>query len=303
MKLNFRSIDLNLLPVFAAVVEEGQLSRAADRLGMSQPAVSAALQRLRLTVDDALFVRSRSGLSPTPRARALYEELSPGLQKLADALQPGQGFDPARSERLFRLCAADYFECVILGRLIKQMRQHSTRLSIEVVPQQEGWQRQLLGAETDIALDTQMPEDERLLSTVVSSEQLVVVARKGHPHIKGQLDLEDFLQAEHVVLPPRERRILPLDQILGRPGWRRRIAAHVGQYSNLLTVASQTDLIATVPRRLAEAQATTLKLQLLDFPVPTPAVPIYLIWPKALDNDPAHRWFRELLHQVFAELA
>lgn len=302
MKLNLRSIDLNLLPVFTAVVEEGQLSRAAERLGMSQPAVSAALQRLRLSVDDALFVRSRSGLTPTPRAQALYQQVNSGLQTLIEALDPGQAFNPARSERVLRLIAVDYFETLVLGSLIREMRRHSQTLGMEVLPQQEGWQRQLLNAEVDMALDSQLPEDERITGEKVSEEQLVVVARRGHPLIKGKLDLEDFLQAEHVVLPLRERRILPLDEILGRPGWRRRIGAHVSQYGNLLAVASQTDMIATVPKRLALMQEKSLKLQVLDFPVRTPAVPIYLMWPKALDKDPAHRWFRGLLQETFRNL-
>lgn len=302
MKLNLRSIDLNLLPVFVAVVEEGQLSRAALRLGMSQPAVSAALQRLRLSVDDALFIRTRSGLVPTPRAQVLYQQVNNGLQTLIEALDPGQGFNPAHSERVLRLIAVDYFETLMLGSLIREMRQHSPTLGIEVLPQQEGWLRQLLNAEVDMALDSQLPEDERITGEKISEEQLVVVARRGHPGIKGKLSLEDFLQAEHVVLPLRERRILPLDEILGRPGWRRKVGAHVGHYGNLLSVASQTDLIATVPERLALVQAKALKLQVLDFPVPTPAVPIYLMWPKALDKDPAHRWFRERIRHIFQVL-
>lgn len=302
MKLNLRSIDLNLLPVFVAVVEEGQLSRAALRLGMSQPAVSAALQRLRLSVDDALFTRSRNGLSPTPRAQALYQQVNNGLQSLIEALDPGQAFNPAHSERVLRLIAVDYFETLVLGSLIRELRRHSPSLGIEVLPQQQGWQRQLLNAEVDMALDSQLPEDERITGEKISEEKLVVVARRGHPLIKGSLTLEDFLQAEHVVLPLRERRILPLDEILRRPGWRRRIGAHVGHYGNLLAVASQTDLIATVPARLALMQAKALKLQVLDFPVPAPAVPIYLMWPKALDKDPAHRWFRAQLQKTFRDL-
>lgn len=302
MKLNLRGIDLNLLPVFCAVVEAGQLSRAADRLGMSQPAVSAALQRLRLTVDDALFIRSRHGLSPTPRAQALYREFQQGLNILQAALDPAQGFEPARSERHFRLFALDYFETVLLGRLLVQLRQHSQSLGVEVLPPTEGWQQRLLNADADFALDSELIEDRRISGQVVASEKLVVVARRRHPQLRGQLSLDDYLQAEHVVLPPRERRILPLDQILGRPGWRRRIGAHVSQFSNMLRVASETDLIATVPLRMARAQADSLKLQLLDFPVAVPAIPIYLMWPKALERDAAHRWFCAQLQKSFQQL-
>lgn len=299
MKLNLRGIDLNLLPVFTAVVEEGNLSRAASRLGMSQPAISAALQRLRLTVRDDLFVRSRQGLLPTPHAQLLYQQVSGGLQQLVEALDPEQRFDPAQSSRVFRLVAVDYFEAVMLGGLINRLRAQSTSLGLQVVPQQEGWLRQLLAADVDMALDIQRPDDDRIVGDKVGEERMVVVARQGHPAIRGALALEDFLQSEHVVLPYRERQTLPLDVILGRPGWRRRVGAQVGQYGSLLAVASQTDLIATVPRHLAAAYAGRLQLQVLDFPVPVAGVPLHLLWPRVLDRDPAHRWFRGLVRESF----
>ncbi|WP_166267974.1 LysR substrate-binding domain-containing protein [Marinobacter caseinilyticus] len=295
MKLNLRSVDLNLLPVFVAVVDEGQLSRAAVRLGMSQPAVSAALQRLRLTVGDPLFTRSRAGLSPTPRAQALYQSVSAGLHTLADALDPGQHFHPATAARTFRLLAVDYFETLALGPLMAALRSQSATIGIHILAQQAGWVRTLLNAEADFALDTQVPEDDRLQAKVVGEESLAVVVRQSHPVISDSLSLEEFLAAEHVVLPLNERRTLPLDQILGRPGWHRKVGAQVVQYSNLLSVASASDLIATVPLRLAQHLAPGLKLQVLPFPVPTPKVPIYLIWPKALEQDRAHLWFREFL--------
>ena len=303
MKLNLRAIDLNLLPVFLAVVEEGQLSRAALRLGMSQPAVSAALQRLRLTVDDPLFTRSRSGLSPTPRARELYQQVSDGLQLLAQALDPSQRFDPATSQRTFRVLAPDYFETLVLGPLMTRLRQSSPGICVQVLPQQDGWSRQLVDGEVDFAIDNLLPADERLEAQPAMEETLAVVARQDHPSIHGSLSLEDFLAAEHVVLPLRERQILTLDQILGKPGWRRRIGAQVVQYGNLLSVAGTSDLIATVPLRMARMLAPTFGLQVLPFPVPVPAVTVYLIWPRALERDAAHGWFRTLLLQHLAALA
>ena len=302
MKLNLRSVDLNLLPVFVAVVEEGQLSRAAARLGMSQPAVSAALQRLRLTVGDVLFTRTRAGLSPTPRAQALYKQVIAGLGMLSEALDPGRQFDPASSDRTFRIIAVDYFESLMLGPLVAEMRQQSEQISVQVVSQADGWERQLISAEADFALDSELAEDDRLNAEVVSEETLAVVVRRDHPTIQGSISLEEFLQAEHVVLPLRDRRVLPLDQILGRPGWRRKIGAQVVQYGNLLSVAGASDLIATVPLRLAQRMAETYQLQVLPFPVPVKSVPIYLIWPVALENDQAHRWFRGLLKTFFSGL-
>lgn len=295
MKLNLRSVDLNLLPVFAAVVEDGQLSRAAERLGMSQPAVSAALQRLRLTVGDPLFTRSRTGLSPTPRAQALYQQVSGSLRGIAEALDPGSRFDPATARRTFRLVAVDYFETLMFGSLVADLRSEGAGLVLQMQGQQGDWQRRLLQAEVDIAFDHRLPEDNRLAGRVVGEERLAVVARVDHPRIHGSLALEDFLAEEHVVLPEKERRTLPLDQILGRPGWQRRIGAHVMQFGSLLAVAGATDLIATVPLRLAHALAHEFGLQILPFPVEVAPVSIYMIWPAALGKDQAHAWFRDFL--------
>lgn len=302
MKLNLRAVDLNLLPVFVAVVEEGQLSRAAQRLGMSQPAVSAALQRLRLTVDDPLFIRSRSGLTPTPRAQALFQQVSTHLLKISQALDPSQCFDPATSDRTFRLIAPDYFEFLALGPLVARLRQFSPNIGVQMQLQQDEWQRRLLDGESDFALDNQLPGDDRLNAIPVLEESLAVVVRCQHPTIQGNLTLKGFLSAEHVVLPSRERQVLPLDQILGQPGWRRRVGAQVLHYGNLFSVAASSDLIATVPKRMAQQVAPSLGLQILPFPVSVPPVLIYLMWPKALEQDPAHAWFRRQLESILGSL-
>ncbi len=299
MKLNLRSVDLNLLPVFAAVVEEGQLSRAADRLGMSQPAVSAALQRLRLTVGDPLFTRGRGGLTATPRGQALYRQVNGGLNTIAEALDPASRFDPATGQRTFRVVAVDYFETLMAGALVAGLRSQGPGLVLQMQPQDTDWQRRMLQAEVDIAFDHRLPEDERLRGSPVGEEPLAVVARMEHPRIQDRLSLAGFLAEEHVVLPEKERRVLPLDQVLGRPGWQRRIGAHVMQFGSLLAVAGATDLIATVPLRLAQARAHEFGLRILPFPADVAPVTVYMLWPRVLEKDQAHLWFREFLERRF----
>ena len=129
---------------------------------------------------------------------------------------------------------------------------------------------------------------------VLLEEELVVVARNGHPTLKRQCSKAQFLQAEHVVLPDRNRR-LPLDQILNAPGWQRRTGARVTQFASMLAAAAGSDMIATAPKRLASHYADAMKLQVMPFPVPVPPVPIYLLWSAAQDQDPAHQWLREQL--------
>ena len=302
MNLNLRSVDLNLLPVFLAVMEEGQLSRAAERLGMSQPAVSSALKRLRLTVGYELFSRSRTGLCPTPEARRLYESVADGLEHLTTALDPNEPFDPAASDRQFRVVAHDYFDAMALGPLITTMRQFGEGMSIRVLSSSTEWTRTLVNMEADLALDSVRTEDPRLNSEIIATEQPVVVARFSHPRIQGSLGPELYREAEHVVLPEREHRVLPLEKFLGHPIWARRIGARVTQLTSLLVVASTSDLIATVPLRMAQRLAPMMGLQILPFPMDVAEIPVYAIWPRVLDQDQAHQWFREQLRQQLTSL-
>ena len=294
MKLNLRSIDLNLLPVFDAIMEAGQLSRAAESLGMSQPAISAALQRLRHTFADDLFVRTRQGMEPTPRARELHELLSPQLNALRDTLDPGNRFDPTTSQRHFRIISVDYFEMVVLPPLLARIRQQAPGVMLEIVPTSDTLADDLHKARADLAIDAFLPDDDRLHRDVLLEETLVVVARSGHPALKHRCSKSQFLEAEHVVLPDRNRR-LPLDQILNAPGWQRRTGARVTQFAGMLATVAGSDMIATVPRRLANQYTAALRLQVLRFPVPVPPVPIYQLWSPAQDKDPAHQWLRAQL--------
>lgn len=299
MKLNLRSVDLNLLPVFVAVMEEGQLARAAARLGMSQPAVSSALKRLRLTVGTELFSRSRTGLHPTPEARRLYDTVSEGLGLLSGALDHRQGFDPAASNRQFGVIAPDYFDALALGPLMTRIRRFSEGMSIRIQPLANDWQRTLVNAEADIAFDSVRVEDSRVRTEVMALETPVVVARSGHPRIQGSITPEQYMDEEHVVLPERERRVLPLEKFLGHPVLERRIGAQVPQLTGLLFAVSRSDLIATAPRYLARQLAPSLGIQVLPFPMDVPQIPIYAIWPAVLDQDPAHQWLRAQMADVF----
>lgn len=294
MKLNLRSVDLNLLPVFDAIMEAGQLSRAAETLGMSQPAISAALQRLRHTLGDPLFVRTHQGMLPTPRARELHGQLSQQLAAMRDTLDPANRFTPATSQRRFRVLSNDYFELVVLPSLLARLRQEAPEVVVEVVLAADDMPQKLVTAEADVAVDAFAPENDRLRRQVLLEERLAVVARKQHPVLKGHCSKQQFLEAEHVVLPARNRR-LPLDQILNEPGWQRRTGAQVTQFTSLLTTCSGSDLIATVPERLARQYAEALGLQTLPFPAEVPALPVYLLWSPVMDRDPAQQWFREHL--------
>ena len=295
MKLNLRSIDLNLLPVFEAVMETRQYSKAAKRLAMSQPAMSAAVQRLRDTLNDPLFVRTSKGIVPTPKAELLYQDIQGGLSQLRLGLSQQRGFDPKSQSHSFRILSGDYFEFVLLPQLIGAVESDALQVRFNLKPIFDDSAKQLIHAQADVMLDAFPVADERIHCEVVTKETLVVVARKNHPKINDTISMSDFLSATHAVLPNRGS-LLPLDKILAKPlQQERKIGVQVTQYISLLAAVANSNYIATAPKQLATRYAGALGLNVYDFPMPVPPVPIYMMWSKAFDHDPANQWLLKQL--------
>lgn len=303
MKLNLRSVDLNLLPIFEAIMETGQFSRAAERLAMSQPALSAAVQRLRATLNDPLFTRTSKGVVPTPRAQALYEELHQGLEQLRHSLAPKSQFNPAHSRQCFRVMSGDFFEFVILPTLISGIQQHSQGITMKVTPIGDYSPQHLIQSETDLLLDAFPIDDDRIIKELLTEDELVVIARQDHPELTQEtVSREQFFNAVHVVLPERNR-VLPLDKILGNKlGKKRKVGLQVTQYSSLLVAVAGSDFIATIPKSLATQYAQRLNFKVFAFPMDVPLVPIYMMWTRALDKDPAHQWFIQCVKSAYGQL-
>ena len=188
---------------------------------------------------------------------------------------------------------------VVLGPLLATLRQQAPHVVLEIIAADDDMPDELHKGRADLSVDAFVADDDRLQRNVLLEEKLVVIARRSHPHIKGHCDKQQFLDAEHVVLPNRNRQ-LPLDQILNAPGWQRRTGARVTQFASMLAVSARSDMIATVPERLARHYAEALQLQVLPFPVSIPPVPIYMLWAEAQERDPAHRWLRQQLTDSMA---
>jgi DNA-binding transcriptional LysR family regulator len=302
MKLNLRSIDLNLLPIFEAVMETRQYSKAAERLAMSQPAMSAAVQRLRDTLNDPLFVRTSKGVVPTPKAEALYQDIRGALSQIRQSLSMQKGFDPTAQPHSFRILSGDYFEFVLLPQLIETVEQGRLKIRFNLKQILDDSSKQLIHAQADVMLDAFPIKDDKIHCEVITEETLMVVAKKRHPWIKGTLSIEDFFKATHAVLPNRGR-LLPLDKILDSPQMQeRKVGVQVTQYFSLLAAVANSEFIATVPKNLATRYANALGLDVYDFPINVPPIPIYMMWSKAFDHDPANKWLLEQLRAVVREM-
>lgn len=303
MKLNLRSVDLNLLPVFEAVMETRQYSKAAEQLAMSQPAMSAAIQRLKNTLKDPLFARTSKGVIPTPKAEALYQDIRVALSQIRQSLSSQQDFDPKTQQHTFRILSGDYFEFVLLPPLIETIESNGLQVRFNLNQITEDSPKQLIHAQADVLLDAFPIEDDRIHCEVVSQETLVVVRNnkvrnEQYPATKETITAHDFFNATHAVLPNRGR-LLPLDKILDTPLLQeRKIGVQVTQYIGLLAAVANSEHIATVPKQLAIKYAAAFGLDIYDFPIDVPSIPLYMMWSKAFDHDPASKWLLNQLREV-----
>ncbi|MBY8977969.1 LysR family transcriptional regulator [Rhodobacteraceae bacterium NNCM2] len=296
--LNIRSLDLNLLLVFDAIYAERSISRAAVRLNLSQPAVSNALSRLRNAIGDPLFKREGSGMTPTPRAKALWDPIRQALELLERGLRRDDEFDFSLSTREFVIAVEDYGEAVVLPRLVDRLAKSAPNVHIRIRPEASSdLKLELRDGTVDLALDYFALQGSGFQSKCILTESLISLSRTDHPMIGDSLNLEKFLNVQHVVLTPRRRNAPMIELALAKRGLQRRIAMTVPHFMSMPAIVQRSDLLCTMPRRMAYLYADHFRLKPHQVPLRTPEFPIYLIWNKSLDEDPGHRWLR---NHIFA---
>ncbi len=303
MPLNLRALDLNLLPIFEAIYAERSISRAARRLNLSQPTVSNALARLRTRLGDPLFERGAQGMVPTPRAKALADPVRQALAGLERGLRAGDGFDVAGSEREFVIAVEDYGETVLLPRLADALAHRAPGIRITIRPEPSARLLEAMrdGA-VDLALDYFAPDDPRFRADCVLTDSLVTLSRRGHPMIGGRLGLDTYLSLRHVVLMPRADSRPMIDLALAKRGRQRRIAVTVPHFMSMPLLIQDSDLVCTLPRRMAQCYADHFELQTHPLPLRVPDFPIYLIWHESAQSDAGHQWLRRQLAEFCAGL-
>lgn len=299
--MNISSIDLNLLVAFEALLDERSVSRAAARVGLSQPAMSNALARLRGVFGDVLFQRTAGGMRPTPRAEQLRGPVRAGLAQLRRALEGDSGFDPATSVRRFRLAATDYAEWLLIGPLMRELNHRAPGVQIQlrrldrlfVAPEAA-----LRAGEVDLAIgffpDARSLESGSISETLLEEEN-VVIARRGHPLFRGALSIEAFASAQHAAVIYRPEPWGLIDTELAARGHRRKLQLAVPHFLTVLRAVSQSDLIACVPERLARELGPLLRLAVKPMPFPLPPFHTRLVRHEHAAEDAALVWLRELI--------
>lgn len=301
--LNLSAIDLNLLVVFDALMVERHVTRAGQRLGLSQPAVSAALGRLRHAMGDELFVRRPGGVDPTPRALELEQPLRRALLQIRAALS-SKAFEPAAAMRTFRLATNDFAASVLLPGLCARLRSRAPGVDVRVLAADQRRGRMLVErAECDLAIgafDTLEPGLHR--REIVPQAGFLCVMRRDHALAGAPLTLESFAAAPHLLVSHIGDAVGFVDGILAEHGLERRVAVTVPHFLVAPLVVATTDLIATLPVRLAQRCAASADLVALEPPFAQHYLPVAMLWSERTAQDPGHEWLRSTLAEVAAEL-
>jgi DNA-binding transcriptional LysR family regulator len=304
--MNLRSFDINLLTVFDAISAEGNQSRAAQRLGMSQPAMSNALARLRATLNDPLFVRTPNGMTPTPCARDLVGPVRQALDLIqagVERAKRGEKFDYAASTRTIVMMVEGYGDTVIMPRFLDWLMRTAPGVRIRARHEMAntGLSNKLNDGSVDIAIQYTRPQAGELRAKHLLDDEFVSMVRADHPTVGDTLSLAQFLALPHVVygrLGSRGLRNSAIDRDLMRQGLTRNIALQVPGFHSMPIIVQNTTCICTLPRRMAHAYAGGFRLKILKPPMQLAPLSLYLIWGGSMDRDPAHQWLRNSIQEI-----
>ncbi len=313
-------LDLNLLRIFDAIAEERSATRAGERLGLSQSAISHALGRLRQLFDDPLFTRGPDGMRPTARAAEIAPALRDALTALQLAIAPS-GFSPLQTDRRFTIAAGSYFCSVLLPTVVERIRAEAPLAEVRIRAPDGDLEEALRNGAVDVGIGVFAELSDRLDREVIFEEQAVWVVRADHPVAGAPLTLETLASLPHVAIAfgpnsdesgglswGRTRRFNVLegaagiDEVLAQAGLRRTIALRVHDIYGALSIVSRTDMTMLAPRRLAEVHARALGLELLDPPYPSRDLVGETIWSGEAGGHPAVAWLRQLVREAAASM-
>jgi len=306
-------IDLNLLVALDALARERSVTKAAERAGVTQSAMSHTLRRLRELFDDPLLVRGRGGMVLTPRAEALAVPLRSGLVSLARTLAEPQPFEPEHASRTFRIVSPDLFDALVLPTLLQRIGQQAPSVDLAIVPTPTRLSDSLETGDVDLAIypvlldphpfDLGAQVDPELQSRTLFRDSFRCFVRNDHPALSGRrrLTLRAYTRLNHILVSPGGEGPGVVDLILHAQGLERRIALRVPHFATALEVIAQSDLVLTAPRSLSNC-STASTLASHPTPLDLPEHAITMIWHPRFTEDPAHRWLRQLMVDVTHEV-
>jgi DNA-binding transcriptional LysR family regulator len=297
-------LDLNLLVVLDTILQEGNITRAAGRLNLTQPAISHALARLRVLFGDELFVRKGRSMVPTPLCRSLAEPTRRSLRVLEATLQNATHFDPHTIARQFTLGIRDVMEANIVAPLMRGIGNDAPLIDITCTHvDRSSLEDALASGAVDVAVDIFLLLPDTIERRCLDTAELCVVAARDHPAIQGELTLDTYLKSRHILVSRRRQGGGFEDFELSQLGLQREIKLRCQQYFTACRVASQTELITTIPTRIATVINGAFGNQILKLPFDSRRMELYLYWHRNSQDNTANRWLRERILETWSHMA
>lgn len=308
--MDIRRLDLNLLLVFDALMREGNLTRAGFSLGLSQPAMSHALAKLRRLANDSLFVRVPTGMEPTPFAQRIARSVHEGLALLQGALDRDETFDPQVCDRTFQVLMSDIGELVYLPRLLMHLAKVAPRVNIRVLQlPREAYQEAFVSGAVDLAMGFLPALKAGFYQQRLFEDSYICLLRDGHPRIRQRMTIEQFSGESHVMIEPAGSRystVSPqtstttlIERYLAERGLARRIALRVPHFMVVPEIVRSTDLIATVPGTVKNHLSSLQGLKMVPLPIEVPSFEVKQFWHELKHDDVANRWLRGVVSELF----
>ncbi|WP_418127653.1 LysR substrate-binding domain-containing protein [Variovorax sp. KK3] len=291
--------DLNLLPVFLALIEERSVTRAAERLGMTQPALSNSLTRLRSMLLDPLFVRERYGMQPTAKALELAPVIAAALASLDDVVRGQQAFEPAKAKQRITIAPNSYVEFVLLPAIVASLRERAPGIALRLTPYGADLaETGVVSGTTAMALGRFVDPPDNLVVQHLMDDGLSCIVRADHPQVGDRITKKQYERLRHVnVLPPGRLRA-GLFQVLEREGLKREVAVSVTHFLAIPEVVAVTDYCATLPNLICRRLAHDRRLKILPTPIDLGTFPVEMAWHVRYRHDPVHVWLRALIVEL-----
>lgn len=297
-----RSIDVNLLVALDALLDERSVTRAAERMGVSQSAMSRTLARLRELVGDPLLVRNVNEMERTPVAEDLCGPLREALGRLDALVTEREAFDPASSTRSFRLELTDHVAVALLPALLPRLRTQAPGVDLEVAPPEGEPEARLIERRTELFIGGVVHDVPGLFRQALFEEELVCVVRHDHPAREDLHRIDRYAALDHLMISPRgTSREGMVDRALAAHDLRRRVVLRLPQFLVAPLVVASTDLVATIPRRVAEALAHDGRLAIVAPPLPLAKFTVHQVWHERHHHDHGHRWLRQQVAEAMRD--
>lgn len=297
--MDSKRLDLNLLVTLEALLAEQNVTKAAARLHLSQPAVSAQLSRLRDVFDDPLLIPAQRGMTPTAKALDLLEPLRQALDQLRATVATHSNFNPAKARLTVSIACTDYLHAAVVKPLVVALRTKAPGVRVALrnldLPQLEA---QMARGDVDLALMTPQAAPPSLRARHLFDERYVLIGRRKHPRLRAGLTVEEFAQLEHVVVSLHGGGfVTPVDDALAAFGLKRKVVLSAASFLFVPEIVSQSDFVALVPQRLVRDRAG--QLEVMDCPFPVEGFAVGMVWHERSHGHGGQRWIRERIERSF----